>query len=257
MENDIKQQQEHFDSIAEKYFKARQSKNSLLLRELMWKYFLKNKAYLKERVHKVLEPMCGYGEGNEIIEKFVTKAFTYEGFDYSKIIVSFAKKRYPHSKIEVMNVLDLEAKEDYDLVIIVGGLHHVFRHARLIIKKIYDSLILGGYFICYEPTNNNFIIQKIRNRVYKANPLIDEETEKAFGLKELNKNFSDAGFSMIDQIYPGLLSYVLYYNPDAFPLLNFGNGTFVKICFSIDRLFLKNWIGRKFSFATLSLLQKK
>jgi len=72
----------------------------------------------------------------------------------------------------------------------------------------------------------------------------------------LSAFFTDAGLAPKDLCFPGLSAYVLYYNPDAFPKLNLGGKKLVKTLFNLDRLFLRNTIGRVFSFATLSLWQK-
>ena len=49
---------------------------------------------------------------------------------------------------------------------------------------------------------------------------------------------------------------MLYYNPDAFGWLNRGGAGLVRACFLMDRPFMRGHIGRKLSFATLSLWRK-
>lgn len=251
----IERQHEHFDSIAEKYFNERQTETSLLLKDLMWDYFFKNKEYLKSST-LVLEPMCGFGEGKKIIEKNLNAHICYDGFDYSQNIIDIAKKQKPDLNIYQMNILDMNIKNKYDLVIVIGGLHHIYRNIDEILIKIYDSLKPGGYFICFEPTNNIFITRLIREKIYKSNSLFDSETEKDFSLISLNNSFKQAKFDVVDQIYPGLLSYILFYNPDAFPRLNIGGKFLVKALFNLDNFFFRNNIGKKLSFATLTLLRK-
>jgi hypothetical protein len=57
-------------------------------------------------------------------------------------------------------------------------------------------------------------------------------------------------------MYPGLAAYVLYYNPDAFPALNFGGPETVRRLFALERPFLRSAAARTLSFATLSLWRK-
>jgi SAM-dependent methyltransferase len=256
MNEDVKRQQEHFNSISEEYFKARQNLNCLAINELLWSYFFKDKKYLTNS-QIVLEPMCGFSDGKEILEKYLCLVnFEYEGFDYSEKIIEYAKMKNPNLKIEVKNILDFDVEEKYHLVIIIGGLHHVYNYTEEVIYKIYKCLKKGGYFINFEPTNNNLFLELIREKVYKSNSIFDEETEGDYKLLDLNKFYKNAGFEIKDQIYPGLLSYILYYNPDAFPWLNIGGTKLVKLIFKMDKLFFRNFIGKKFSFATLSLLKK-
>lgn len=209
-------------------------------------------------VDSVLEPMCGFAEGHFIVKNYLKEQFSYYGFDYSENIVAHGKRLNPTLEIDVGNVVTFTPPQGrlFDLIVLIGGLHHVFSNASLVIKNLASSLVEGGYFISYEPTQNNFLSRSIRKRIYKDNKIFDDDTEQGFEYSDLETLFTAAGFKKVDQIYPGLLSYILYYNPDAFPKLNVGGGTFVRLFFAIDRLFWANIIGRYFSFATLTLWQK-
>jgi hypothetical protein len=68
--------------------------------------------------------------------------------------------------------------------------------------------------------------------------------------------FEKPGLKLRKILYPGLLSYVLYYNPDAFPFLNIGGRNLVDATYALDKLFYKNVVGRTLSFATLSIWTK-
>jgi hypothetical protein len=125
-----------------------------------------------------------------------------------------------------------------------------------VIKNLAGSLRSEGFFLNFEPTQHNFITRFIRNRIYRSNDIFDEDTEQGFDYPALSRYFRDAGFEKVDEVYPGLSAYVLYYNPDAFPFLNVGGAWLVKLLFALDRLFWGNMIGRKFSFATITLWKK-
>ena len=85
----------------------------------------------------------------------------------------------------------------------------------------------------------------VRDSVYRRNEIFDAETERGFALSRLNELFTANGFELTDQMYPGLLSYVLFYNPDAFPRLNRGGPSLVRATFVLDSPFLKSWLGRR------------
>ena len=108
-----------------------------------------------------------------------------------------------------------------------------------------------------EPTHNNWFTRRIRQRIYKANDLFDADTEQGFEYTDLGLFFKNAGYVKVDEVYPGLLAYILYYNPDAFPGLNVGGKFLVKGLFAIDRLFWSGWIGRKLTFATMSIWKRR
>lgn len=254
--SNIEQQKEHFESVAEQYFTARQNPTHLLLKQLIWQDFSqKNIHHFKDYVD-VLEPMCGYSEGKDIIEKYFLSHFNYTGFDYSDSLIKKAIERDPLANVFVQDVTTFNSDILYDGIILIGGLHHVYHHVDLSMERLVSALKPGGFFINLEPTQNNCVLKKIREKIYKDNELFDDDTEQAFDLDELNTIFSRSGLSLVDQSYPGLLAYVLYYNPDAFPLLNKGGEKMLRALFLAEKKFYRGFLAKKFSFATLSLLIK-
>ncbi len=253
MKDKIEQQKKHFNAIAKKYFDARKDPNHLYYKELLWDNFFKNNTYLLDQKN-VLEPMCGYAEGFEILQKHLVNKIDYEGFDYSEEIINLLSKK--NLKVYVMDITKFIPKKKYDIVIIIGGLHHVPQYVEHVLATINDSLKVGGYFINFEPTHNSFITKYIRDKIYKGNSLFDYETEEDFNLNELNNLYKNNNFDIVYQKYPGLFSYILYYNPDAFPFLNLGNKSLVKFFYTVDKILSKVYIDKKFSFTTLSVLQK-
>ncbi|MBT3581448.1 methyltransferase domain-containing protein [bacterium] len=257
MVNDIEKQKEHFESIADTYHKMRQEKKHLLLKSLMWANFFDKKKHIFNRKISALEPMCGYSEGKKILESYSGADIDYyEAFDFSEKMVSFAKSNYPNSNIYLQDITKFQSNKKFDVIILISSLHHVYRHTQDVLKRLNSSLKDGGFFINCEPTHNFFLTQKIREKIYKEHNFFDDNTEQGYWLDELNKMYKNAGFEIVDQFYPGLLSYILYYNPDAFPKLNKGWDFTVKFLFNLDRCFMRNFIGKKLSFFTISLLRK-
>jgi SAM-dependent methyltransferase len=255
----IEHQRAHFDRVSAIYYESRQHPNHLLLKELMWNLFFADKRFLEAPELRVLEPMCGFAEGKQILEQHLCSKLRYSGFDYSAPLVERAKQLDAGLDIVEGNVLEFEAGEregEYDLLILIGGLHHVYDDAQTALSRLSPALRPGGHFISYEPTHDWWAVRWVRDSVYQRNVIFDEQTEQGFALPELDRLFREAGFELVDQIYPGLLSYVLFYNPDAFPLLNRGGPGLVRASFVLDRPFLRSWLGRKLSFATLSLWRK-
>ena len=252
MLNNIERQREHFDSIAETYYAARRHSNHLLVKNLMWKEFFKNWRQSAGDSVSILEAMCGYGEGKHIVEEGLGCQVRYAGFDYSQNVVNKLKLTSPDLNVVCADVTTFEPTETYDMVILLGGLHHVPDDAAEVVRRLSASLRRGGHFINLEPTNGNTVARYARERIYERNALFDEETERAFDVDALFSFFQDAGLSLTKAMYPGLLSYILYYNPDAFPWLNLGGRKCVRTAFAADRLFMQTGIGRMLSFATLS-----
>jgi SAM-dependent methyltransferase len=252
----VEQQRSHFNSIAQRYHEQRQTPNHLCFKDLMWSYFFRDKKGIVRDGMTVLEPMCGYGDGKALLEKHFGVKIDYEGFDYSDAVIEILKKENPDIIVKRQDVTKYEPARQYDMMILIGSLHHVPNHTGDVLKRLAGGLKPGGFFVNYEPTQNNFIFRAVRNYIYKKNDLFDAETERAFDLEPFNDMFRAAGLKIVDQIYPGLLAFILYYNPDAFPFLNVGGKGLVRFIFGIDKLFFRNVIGRKLSFATITLLRK-
>ncbi len=257
MKKEINHQIAHFDAVAEEYFTARQDANHLLFKELLWSSFFNANSFLRRPDMNILEPMCGYAENKEILERYLGSRFSYAGFDYSSNILRKLKVIHPDINVFQQDISAYQPpRETYDLIIIIGGLHHVPHIAGNILKSLAKGLNPGGYFISFEPTHGNMLFHKVRESIYRSNPAFDSQTERSFLVEELTAMFQNAGLTLCDMIYPGLLSYVMYYNPEAFPALNIGKQGMVRTLFKIDQAFMRSSLGRMFSFATLSLWKK-
>lgn len=251
-----KKQIEHFESVSEKYFSTRQNQNHLLYKKLLWKYFFSLVKVQKNQLN-VLEPMCGYGEGGKILSENLSQDMNYTGFDASKTLVEKAlADNVLNGKIVQDDVINFDTMEKYDCIVLIGGLHHVYSHRNQVLSNLYNCLNEGGIFINFEPTHNCIFTKKIREFIYKRHDFFDEDSEKGFEFLEYNEMFKNAGFKLQEQIFPGLLAYTLWYNPDAFPWLNIGKTKTVNALFSFEARFYKSRLSRKLSFCTLSLWEK-
>lgn len=256
MSSKVERQAAHFDSVAETYRVSRQHQNHLTLKDLMWRDFFRGKSALKKENLRVLEPMCGYGDGRRILSAHLRTTIEYRGFDYSAAVVDRLREMEPDIAVTHQDVTQFEADTQYDIVILLGGLHHVPHAAADVVARLAKAMRPGGYFISLEPTDGNPVFTWVRRAIYRRNPLFDEETERSFTSKEYLALFERAGLRCAERAYPGLLAYVLYYNPDAFPLLNIGGPGLVRAIWSLEKPFRRGAIGRALSFATLSLWQK-
>ncbi len=257
MNEKIERQRRHFDAISGTYRRSRQDENHLALKSLIWSTFLADKAFLKDRHLRVLEPMCGYADGHAILSRHLGSTIDYTGFDYSNRVVAEVQAGHPEWNVFLADVTRFQPEENaFDLVILLGGLHHVPEHAEIVVRRLGSALRPEGCFISLEPTHGNRLFRLIRERIYKRNPFFDEETEQAFTLQGLMEIFEGNGFRLLDRMFPGLFSYVLYYNPDAFPGLNLGGPNMVRAMFAMDRPMRRGKMGGFLSFATLSLWQR-
>lgn len=256
MTDKLERQRLHFNSISKRYKEARESQSHLELKRLIWEYAFAGLHMPITRESRILEPMCGFAEGKTIISRAFGERFQYFGFDYSDSVVEDLKRTDPSANIEQADVTSYTSTELFDVVILIGGLHHVPDHASDVVASMAQLIKPAGYFINLEPTHGNPLFKYVRDRIYRSNSLFDEATERAFAVSELQSMFEQADLNKVHISYPGLMAYILYYNPDAFPALNQGSARWVQRLFSLERPLYKTTLARWFSFATLSIWQK-
>ena len=253
----VERQTAHFDSIADAYHQARGQPNHRLLKQLIWRAVLDHPAiaeFCSTRTQlDVLEPMCGFADGKSILSDYVDGRIDYHGFDYSTEVVTRLKEKHPEVNVWQQDVSTFSSDDQYDIIILLGGLHHVPHIAGDVVKRLSERLSDTGIFISLEPTHGNRLFQSVREWIYRRNSLFDEQTERASSVAELRGFFESSGLEPSTIIYPGLLAYVLYYNPDAFPYLNIGRPGLVKAIWSMERPLVRGRLARSLSFATLSM----
>ena len=253
--SDIEQQKEHFNSIAMDYYYARQNPNSLLFKQLLWKYIL---SHLPPRSKAtVLEAMCGYAEGEEIVKSHYCINVDYTGFDYSEKLIELVRQLNPTKRVFVQDVTTFKPDSLYDIILIIGGLHHVPDYTEKVLLNLRNGLTDDGYFISFEPTHGNRIAKMIRKRVYRSSSIVDYTTERDYEIHELNKLYKNAGYEIVHQFYPGLLAYSLYYNPDIFPKLVHIGRVMLKMLFTLEKPLYMTRFAKIFSFATMTILRRK
>jgi SAM-dependent methyltransferase len=258
MADRVEAQRAHFESIASTYIEGRSGRNHLAYKAVMWNEVLAKLAqHLPANGSLIgLEAMCGSAETSaRLVESFPN--LTMDAFDLSESMVhaaddSLAKKVRVFQK----DILQLEERDAYDFAVIIGGLHHIAHDVDRGVRNICNALKEGGIFLNLEPTHNNVLWQTVRTKIYSENAIFEENSERAFTLKEYSDCLASNGFAVEDQFYPGLLGYVLYYNPDAFPMLNVGPPAMAKALAWLDLRLGTGSIGKYLSFCTWTIARR-
>lgn len=257
--NQIEQQISNFNDRVDNYLSKKESRQRKFYISLLWKlvfsYINKNFSH-KENVC-VLEPMCGWS-AYDIVKKNISAPIQkYDAFDYSEKMVEIGKKMYPNVNFWVQDATTfLPSDVKYDVILLIGGLHHIPGYAQTVLSNLSKCLSPDGYMVNLEPTFNNRLLSFLCNLIYKKNKNFDHETERRFSLNEINNYYTSAGLTITKQLYPGLLAYLLWYNPDIFPFLNRGSVRLVKKLFSFERKIYTSGYAKKMSVATITILKK-
>ncbi len=255
-------QRKHFNKIGDVYVKARGNKYHVAYQHAWWdEYFQWLLSSLPDKTKlRGMDAMCGNAE-IAIYLKSKNSQIEMDAFDYSDSMVKYARKQIKISGKEVNvwkdDILHFSGKRKYDFVVILGGLHHMPDYTIDVMKNISKMLKPGGYFLNLEPTQNNPLMRWARKQIYKKNAIFEENTERAFELKDYNTLLRSSGYKIMKQSYPGLLGYILFYNPDAFPWLNIPIMWIVKLLVNLDISLGNSGFGKYLSFATWTLAKKK
>src|ERR1700743_652710 len=91
----LERPRDHLNAITDRSHEARQGQNHLYLKQRMWSDVFADLADFKGRTIDVLEPMCGFCDGLDIISRHLTNNLTYKGFDYSDAAVEAVRRERP------------------------------------------------------------------------------------------------------------------------------------------------------------------
>lgn len=259
MNNTIEQQIDNFNGRVDNYLSKKTSPKRQAYISLLWKLvfsYTRRHFSAKQNVC-ILEPMCGWSAYDLVSENFPGTIQRYDAFDYSEKMIHIGKSLYPDVNFWVQDATTFVSdRTEYDIILLIGGLHHVPKYASNILDNLSKCLKNDGFMINLEPTFNNSMLSFFCNLIYRKNKNFDHETERRFSLSELNGCYTSVGLKVVKQLYPGLLAYLLWYNPDIFPFLNKGSVHIVKKLFSFERKIYSSWYAKKMSVATLTILKK-
>ena len=81
----------------------------------------------------------------------------------------------------IIDITTFNSDKTYDIIIIIGGLHHVPTFCEDAVKMLKKNLKPKGHFIVFEPTHYNYLFRKVREKIYKkTNSLINKRKRRLF-----------------------------------------------------------------------------
>ncbi len=165
------------------------------------------------RNKKVLEAMCG---GGQTAKYLLGKEAKVTGLDISPQQTVHFKNRHKETEVICASMLDSGIEsESFDIVSVVGGIHHMPPYTDESILEIHRILKPNGFFCFMEP-HSETIVERFRQAWYKRDPLF-AENEAAINMSELHKKFENH-FEFTKESYLGNLGYLFVLNSMVFRL---------------------------------------
>ncbi|MEO1617318.1 MAG: class I SAM-dependent methyltransferase [Planctomycetota bacterium] len=156
---------ELFDSISDHYEKKDSIESCRIARR--HRVCSSLAPFLTQARPSVLEVGCGAGYSAEYLEGSFA---SYYGIDYSQQLIHLARQRHGDRKADfaVANAKDFQTENQFDLVFMIGVLHHIDDMSQAM-DSIVRAIKPGGWLIANEPQPANPLIQVMR----KTRQLID------------------------------------------------------------------------------------
>jgi SAM-dependent methyltransferase len=152
---------------------------------------------------RILEVGCGAGFGAEYLRG---RYGQYVGIDYADNLIAFASSENKQENTEFVatNARDFHPSESFDLIFMVGVLHHM-SDRRGILQHLSGLLRPGGWLAVNEPQPANPLISWARRMRARWDDGYSSEQEELWK-RELVEDFLSAGFTSVRTRGQGLLS---------------------------------------------------
>jgi SAM-dependent methyltransferase len=199
----------HYDEIGAAYDAHYSDPTSERYRELFINGPLLGNLDLQGR--RVLEAMCGSGSTAAYL---LAKGATLTGLDISEKLIAVFRARWPQARAIQGSILASGlAPNSYDLVVVVGGLHHVQPLVQEAIDEIFRVLVPGGY-LCFAEPHSGSLPDVVRRRWYRLDPLF-ERAEQAIDVDALEAHNAER-FELITRRFCGNVAYLFVFNSLVF-----------------------------------------
>jgi len=210
--NDALIQQKHYDKIAKEYLENLSYPHTEEYNKYLDNKF--NQLIIEDKLNYVAEICCGGGEAIRIMGHKISHGI---GIDISLSMLEKARNNFLDEKYLFIqgDATDLPLQdEQFDTVIIIGGIHHVNDRKKLF-SEVYRILKPTGTFYFREPVSDFFLWRWLRAIIYKISPALDADTERPLRYNETVPILKEVGFQLTAWKTYGHLGYCLFMNSDV------------------------------------------
>lgn len=196
-----RQQRDHYDNLALRYDAHA---NDPTTREYRARFI---DAPLREGLdlagRRVLEAMCGPGYS---VGALRARGADVVGLDISRAWTETFRERWPAADAVCASMVSTPFVDgSFDVVYVVGGLHHLHPHLDEAIDEIHRILRSNGILAFYEPHDTSWF-DRIRRWWYRRDPLF-EDNEAALDLAGMAARHGKQ-FHVVEQRFVGNVAYL-------------------------------------------------
>lgn len=167
-----------------------------------------------QKMGRVAEICCGAGEAFHLLNASATLGV---GVDVSPAMLEAARKNIPDETRLFVNgdATKLPLKdEQFDMVVMLGGIHHVNDRHRLF-SEVRRILKPGGSFVWREPLDDFFLWRALRAAIYNTSSTLEADTERPLRHQETHEQLERAGLSLEIWRTIGFFGYCFLMNSDV------------------------------------------
>jgi SAM-dependent methyltransferase len=152
---------------------------------------------------RVLEIGCGAGFSAAYLQGHYRR---YVGVDYSTELIDLARRynAHPEAAFHVADAARFQPGERFDLVFMIGVLHH-FDDIGELLMRIRAWLEPGGLLVANEPHSGNPAVRLARRIRKRIDPSYSSD-QRELSAHELRSQLSRAGFEQVKIVPQGLFS---------------------------------------------------
>ena len=190
-----------FNQIAENYCRKDLSPVASVARQHRLRQSLRP-LELREDV-SILEVGCGAGFSAKYLDGYYSR---FLGIDYADNLVEYARHHNsgPTISFEACNVRDFRPSHQFDVILMVGVLHH-FEEPETTLREIVGMLKPGGWVVANEPQSANLVVQAMRKARTRLDPSYSPD-QLQFSAEQLETMYRNSGLADIVIQPQGLFS---------------------------------------------------
>lgn len=155
----------------------------------------------------VLEALCGSGPTARYL---LTQGATVTGLDISPSAIAMFREKWPDCEAHCRSILDSGLPDnEFDVVAVVGALHHLHPNLHQALDEIHRILKPGGYLCFMEPHAGSFF--DLGRKIWYKFDRYFADNEASIDVNGLKRTFADK-FTFNHTLHGGNLAFLLVCN---------------------------------------------